>query len=145
MASFTLLTERDKEQIIPFLSLLNDTISKDILEGRLTDMFAQGYRCVGIFDEEKLIGISGLWILTKYYVGKHIEPDNVIIHPDYRGAGVGEALMEWIHVYAVSQGCIAAELNCYAANNAGHKFWLNQGYNILGFHYQKKLVVSAQP
>lgn len=143
MASFKLLTEADEQQIIPFLSLLNDSISKDILEARLTEMFAQGYRCVGIFDGEKLIGISGLWILTKYYVGKHIEPDNVIIHSDYRGTGVGEALMKWIHDYAITQGCVAAELNCYVANNAGHKFWLNQGYSILGFHYQKKLIPSA--
>jgi GNAT superfamily N-acetyltransferase len=77
--------------------------------------------------------------MTKYYVGKHIEPDNVIIHPDYRGSGVGEALMKWIYNYAISQGCVASELNCYVSNNAGQKFWINQGYNVIGFHFQKQL------
>lgn len=143
MLSFKLLTELNKVDIIPFLSLLNKKIETTILENRLAEMFTQGYKCVGIFEGEKIIGIAGLWILTKYYVGKHIEPDNVIIHPDYRGAGVGDALMKWIYAYAISQGCIASELNCYVANNLGHKFWLNQGYIVLGFHYQKILVPSV--
>ena len=139
MISFKLLSELNKPDIIPLLKLLDNKIPDDILESRLTGMFAEGYKCVGVFDEEKIIGISGLWILTKYYVGKHIEPDNVIIHPDYRGAGVGEELMKWIYEYAISQNCIASELNCYVSNNAGQKFWINQGYQVIGFHYQKKL------
>ena len=139
MISFKLLSELNKPDIIPLLKLLDNKIPDDILDSRLTEMFAQGYKCVGVFEEEKIIGISGLWILTKYYVGKHIEPDNVIIHPDYRGAGVGEELMKWIYEYAISQNCIASELNCYVSNNAGQKFWINQGYQVIGFHYQKKL------
>jgi diamine N-acetyltransferase len=142
MVSFKLLTELNKPDIIPFLKLLNDTIADDTLESRLTEMFAQGYKCVGIFDEDKMIGLSGLWILTKYYVGRHIEPDNVIIHPSYQGKGIGELLMQWIYEYAVAQGCVASELNCYTTNHAAQKFWANQGYKILGFHYQKKLTAN---
>ena len=143
MISFKLLNESNKTDIIPFLSLLDQKIGEDILESRLIKMFTQGYRCVGIFDGEKIIGLSGLWMMTKYYVGKHIEPDNVIIHPDYRGSGVGDALMKWIFDYAISQGCIASELNCYVSNNAGQKFWINQGYNVIGFHYQKMLTPTS--
>ena len=143
MISFKLLNESNKTDIIPFLSLLDQKIGEDILESRLIEMFTQGYRCVGIFDGEKIIGLSGLWMMTKYYVGKHIEPDNVIIHPDYRGSGVGDALMKWIFDYAISQGCIASELNCFVSNNAGQKFWINQGYNVIGFHYQKMLTPTS--
>jgi diamine N-acetyltransferase len=143
MTSFKLLTESNKTDILPFLKLLNEKISEDLLNTRLAEMFAHNYKCVGIFNNDQMIGISGLWILTKYYVGKHIEPDNVIIHPDYRGAGVGEALMQWIDEYAVAQGCVASELNCYVSNSAGQKFWMNQGYKVIGFHYQKMLTPSA--
>ncbi len=143
MLSFKLLNETNKSDIIPFLLLLGKNIAEDTLESRLTEMFTQGYKCVGIFDEEKMIGISGLWIMTKYYVGKHIEPDNVIIDPEYRSSGVGEALMKWIYEYAISQNCIASELNCYVSNNGGQKFWINQGYKVIGFHYQKMLNPSS--
>ena len=106
---------------------------------RLIEMFAQGYKCVGIFDEEKMVGVSGLWIITKYYIGKHIEPDNVIIHPKYQGRGIGKYLMQWTHEYARAQGCIASEFNCYVTNHIGQRFWANEGYKIIGFHYQKML------
>ena len=139
MISFRLIPREKMDSIIPFLQLLNEKIGIETLEQRLNEMKQQAYECVGVFDGEKLVGISGLWIMTKYYVGKHIEPDNVIIHPDYRGQGIGEQLMDWIFDYARSQGCVASELNCYVTNSEGQKFWANQGYKILGFHYQRKL------
>lgn len=125
--------------ILPLLRLLNDKISEQVLKNRLDEMINQGYECVGVYDKRKLIGISGLWILTKYYAGRHIEPDNVIIMPEYRGKGVGKLLMQWIYKYAKEKGCIASELNCYVTNEKGQKFWFNQGYKILGYHFQKKL------
>ena len=125
--------------IIPLLRVLNEKIEEDILKQRLEDMIRQGYQCVGIYDEDALAGISGMWFLTKYYVGKHIEPDNVIILPQHRGKGLGEQLMKWIYEYARSQGCIASELNCYVSNHGGQKFWINEGYRVIGFHYQKML------
>ncbi len=139
MITFSLIPSTEIHSIIPFLQLLNDKIDETILHQRLTEMISQGYECVGIYDGDKRIGICGLWTLTKYYVGKHMEPDNVIVSPDYRGQHIGEQLMDWVHAYAKQKGCVAAELNCYVTNNAGVKFWMNQGYKILGFHFQKGL------
>ncbi|WP_149275889.1 GNAT family N-acetyltransferase [Pareuzebyella sediminis] len=134
------LIEKEKlEMIIPLLARLNPNIQMNVLEHRLVEMKSQGYQCVGIFEGNILVGISGIWLLTKYYVGRHIEPDNVYILPEYRGKGLGEKLMEWIFEYAKSQGCSASELNCYVKNKAGQRFWKRQGYKILGYHYQKQL------
>jgi GNAT superfamily N-acetyltransferase len=102
-------------------------------------MIETGYECVGVFDEETLVGICGIWTLTKIYVGRHIEPDNVIISPEYRSRQLGQQLMEWVESYARSKGCVASELNCYVSNDAGNKFWQQQGYKVLGLHYQKKM------
>ena len=125
--------------IIPLLLLLNSKIDKETLEKRIPEMVKNNYKCVGVFDGDRLIGISGLWILMKYYVGEHIEVDNVMIHPNYQGKGIGNLLFNWIHKYALSIGCEASELNCYVQNNDGIKFWMNKGYKLLGFHFQKKL------
>ena len=126
--------------IIPLLTILNPNIDNLTLKTRLDEMITQGYRCVGVYDEERLIGISGIWVLTKYYIGKHIEPDNVIIHPDYRGQGIGKILMQWIYDYARQEGCVASELNCYIGNIEAHKFWENKGYTFIAKHFQKKLI-----
>lgn len=138
MIDIRIIPSEDILTIIPLLQILNPQLTDELLASRLQEMVKQDYRCVGIFDDDKLIGCSGLWILTKYYVGRHIEPDNVVILPEYRGQGIGKKLMEWIYDYAIANDCEASELNCYISNAAGQKFWMNEGYKILGFHYQKK-------
>lgn len=134
-----LIESKDIFIIIPLLNELNPNISPEILRARLSEMIDQGYQCVGVFREDnKLIGICGLWIVTKYYVGKHIEPDNMIFLPEYRNKGLGNRLMAWIYAFGKAQGCIASELNCYLANTNAHKFWKKEGYNAIAYHYQKR-------
>ncbi|WP_276480906.1 GNAT family N-acetyltransferase [Paraflavitalea pollutisoli] len=140
MYQISLIPKDQLHTIIPLLRILNDAIDERTLQERLEDMQQRNYVCAGVYDQQRLIGICGLWILNKYYVGKHIEPDNVMILPEYRSKGVGEQMMEWVYEYGRSQGCIASELNCYVTNDKGIRFWLNQGYRIIGFHCQKKLL-----
>ena len=139
MYTYQLIPKENIHTIIPLLQILNDSISEKVLQERLTEMVEKGYECAGVYEGDKLIGICGLWILMKYYVGRHLEPDNVMILPEYRGKGIGEKIMQWVYEYGRSKGCIASELNCYVTNSAGQKFWANEGYRILGFHYQRKL------
>lgn len=127
------------EVTIPLLRELNPDISEEVLRIRQKEMVANNYYCVGVYDDEKLIGISGMWLLVKYYVGKHVELDNVYLKKEYQGQGLGNQLVEWILNYAKELGCEASELNCYIENEGGNKFWSNLGYKPIGYHYQKKL------
>lgn len=139
MYSVRLIPQDEMGVIIPYLRMLDSNIPEAVLQQRLEAMMQHNYLCAGVYDGDTLIGISGMWVLEKYYVGKHIEPDNVIIHPDYRGVGAGELLIQWIHDYAKEQGCLAMELNCYVSNHKGVVFWIKQGYRILGYHFRKDL------
>jgi GNAT superfamily N-acetyltransferase len=125
--------------IIPLIQLINPSLPESELEDRLKEMVTQGYQCAGLYFENRLIGICGLWIVTKFYVGKHIEPDNVFILPEFRRQGLGQRLLEWVYDYGLSQGCIASELNCYIVNETGNRFWQQQGFAKIGYHYQKLL------
>jgi len=139
MYQFQLIAAQKMEIILPFLQLLNPDLSPLIIKKRLNDMLANGYQCLGVFEHEKLIGICGIWILHKIYVGKHIEPDNVIIHPDYRNKGIGEKMMQWVAQFAKENNCEALELNAYLSNEKGRKFWEENKYIALGVHFQKKI------
>lgn len=128
--------------IITFVQHLNPTLPEATLKNRLEEMIAQGYQCAGLYVDNELVGICGLWIITKFYVGKHIEPDNVYMLPEYRRQGLGKKLLTWVYGYGLSRGCIISELNCYIANETGNDFWEQEGFVKIGYHYQKHLDLS---
>jgi GNAT superfamily N-acetyltransferase len=125
--------------ILPLLKTVNTATPEPILIERLLSMTEENYECVGIYDHEKLIGISGLWFMTRHYIGKIVEPDHVVIDSNYQNQGLGKQLFEWIYDYAKSKGCEASELNTYVQNRKSHKFYYNEGYEIYGFHFVKIL------
>ncbi|WP_036384740.1 GNAT family N-acetyltransferase [Muricauda sp. MAR_2010_75] len=128
------------KSILPLAYILNgEQISMEVLQDRLSEMIPMGYKCIGVYHGDELIGICGVWILNKLYAGKHIEPDNVIISPDYQGKGIGKLMMDFLVDYAREIGCETAEVNCYVKNERGKKFWETHGYVPLGFHMIKRL------
>ena len=136
MFEIRLIPGQEIKTIIPLVHLLNG-VDETILLQRLEVMMQNNYQCVGVYDKDKLIGISGIWTLTKFYIGKHIEPDNVVILPEYRNKGIGELMMKWIKNYAKEQNCEAIELNAYVENTKGVEFWKKNGFYIRGHHFQK--------
>ena len=131
----------NKEEILiifPLLKKVNTTTPEDILKKRLLEMTTyNNYECVGVFNDDKLIGICGLWYSTRHYLGKSVEPDHVIIEEEYRGKNLGKQFFSWIYEYTKEKGCEAMELNAYTTNRKSHKFYYNEGFDIYAFHFVK--------
>lgn len=126
--------------IIPLLTKLNSKTPLNLLKKRVIEISKiHNYECVGLYVNEKLVGISGLWYSTRHYIGKTVEPDHVIIDDSLQGQGLGKKFFSWIDNHVKSKGCEAIELNTYVNNPKSHKFYYNEGYNIYGFHFLKVL------
>ena len=126
--------------IIPLLTKLNSKTPLNLLKERVIEISKiHNYECVGLYVNEKLVGISGLWYSTRHYIGKTVEPDHVIIDDSLQGQGLGKKIFSWIDNHVKSKGCEAIELNTYVNNPKSHKFYYNEGYNIYGFHFLKVL------
>ena len=139
---FKIIDKKEINKVIPLVKKLNnDKFSDAVLNVRFSEMVASNnYECAVIYDDEKLIGVSGLWFCTRHYAGRSVEPDHVFIDDTYRSKGLGKQFFEWIYNYAIEEkGCEVAELNTYVGNEASHKFYFNEGFKILGFHFFKKL------
>ncbi len=137
---FKPIDKKDILDILPLLQKLNTTTPHDILKTRVLEMIdCSNYECVGAFDQDKLIGISGLWYSVRHYVGKSVEPDHVVINETYRGNNIGKQFFNWIYNYTKEKGCEAIELNTYTGNRKSHKFYYNEGFEIYGFHFVKVL------
>ncbi len=138
---FRIIPNDDFDQIIPLVYILNEeNVSEALLKSRFNEMKFQNYECAGVFDAKNdLIGISGLWFCTRHYAGKSVELDHVYIKPEHRNNGLGKQFMSWIEEYIKRKGYQSMELNTYVQNYPSHKFYYNEGYEILGYHFLKKL------
>tara|TARA_R110002049_G_scaffold274391_2_gene452319 strand:- start:604 stop:1029 length:426 start_codon:yes stop_codon:yes gene_type:complete len=137
---FKIIEKENINSVVPLVEKLNDyKMSSQVLEQRFYEMIHQNYECAVIYDGSKLIGVCGLWYCTRHYSGKSVEPDHVYVDEDYRGQGLGKQFFKWIYSYVKEKGCEAVELNTYVSNFASHKFYFNEDFKILGYHFLKKL------
>ncbi len=140
--TFKILEKESIKVVVPLVEKLNNNrISYEVLEQRFSEIKDyQNYECAVIYDADKLIGVCGLWFCTRHYSGRSVEPDHVFIDEAYRGKGLGKDFFNWIYTYAKEKkGCESIELNTYVANALSHKFYFNEGFKILGFHFLKTL------
>ncbi|MER2999031.1 GNAT family N-acetyltransferase [Pontibacter populi] len=105
----------------------------------LSQMLPNGYRMVGIFTDEKCVGLSGFWINTKLYSGKYLEIDNFIVDVAYRSQELGKRLSDWMQQLAVKENCQTIMLDAYTSNNAAHRFYFREGFHIKSYHFYKTL------
>jgi GNAT superfamily N-acetyltransferase len=137
---FKIIDKKDIHSVIPLVKKLNrDKFSEETLKTRFSEMVSQNYECAGIYDGETLIGVSGLWFCTRHYAGRSMEVDHVYIEDAYRKKGLGQQFFKWLYGYAIEKGCVIAELNTYVSNAPSHKFYYKEGFDILAFHFLKKL------
>lgn len=138
--SFRIVEKENIKCVVPLVKKLNgNRISDKVLEQRFVEMSSQNYECAGVYNDDILIGVAGLWYCTRHYSGRSVEPDHVYIEESYRNKGLGNLFFKWIANYVKEKGYETIELNAYVANSASHKFYFNMGFKILGYHFFKKL------
>ena len=138
--AFNKILKKDLNLVLPFVMELGDFQTDEaLLKARFLEMFDQNYECFGVYLGEELIGVFGLWFMTRHYAGKSCEPDHVFIKSEYQNRGFGKQIFEFIFDYSRKKGCETSELNSYVQNFKSHKFYMNHGYVIKGYHFLKKL------
>ena len=128
------------KEIAPFGKLLNPDKSIEEIKNSLTEMFKfENYHCFGLYQDERLVGISGGWITVRIYSGKQLEIDHFVIDDTIRSGGLGKTFVTHIENWSVENNCKTVELNAYVQSDRAHKFYFQNGYKVLGFHFQKKI------
>ena len=138
--TFRIIPKSEILIIVPLLQKLgNHSVSETLLKERLLEMATQNHECIGIYDEEILIGTCGMWFQTRHYAGKSVEVDHVFIEETHRNRGIGKQLMQFVYNYAEKKKCNWVELNTYVHNFPSHKFYYNEGFVAKGYHFVKEL------
>ena len=138
--AFSILSKNEIVAIAKLGKQLNPKLTEEELQDYLIQMFAfDNYICFGVFQDGQLIGISSGWTTIRFYSGKQLEVDNVIIDEQHQSKGIGKLFFEFIEEWAKTNNYKTIELNTYVQNSKSHKFYYNQGFSVLGFHFWKQL------
>ena len=135
---FKIILADSIEIVVPLVKKMSkESITEDLLLERFKEMVSQNYECIGVYDGDKLMGVSGLWFCTRHYSGRSVELDHVFIDDAYRNKGLGTQFINWIENYVKSKGYQAIELNAYIDNEPSQKFYERDGFQNLGYHFVK--------
>ncbi|MEO6760583.1 MAG: GNAT family N-acetyltransferase [Saprospiraceae bacterium] len=125
--------------LFPLIKQLNDSVTEAYYATILDEMLLHGYRMVAVYDGEKCLGLSGIWVAAKIYCGRYLEMDNVVVSDRHRSRGIGQLLTAYITDLARHEGCAAILLDAYLENDKGHVFYERQGFVRRGYHFVKNL------
>lgn len=129
-----------KPRVLDLLRQLNPEMDTKYLESTQTEMYRlPNYKCFGLYLNDELIGISSAWTTVRIYCGKQLELDNVIIDSKIQSKGYGKHFINSIQEWSISNNYESLSLNTYVQNSRSHKFYFNEEFKILGFHFEKKL------
>ncbi len=137
--SFTLreLAPAEMGSLFPLIHLHNPSIDQPAFDRRVNEMLPLGYRAMGAFDGETMIGCCGFWLRTRFWCGREFDIDNFVVHPDWRNQKIGEAMLQWLETKAMEHQCELIVLDAYADSFRAHRFYLKNGFSLTGYHITK--------
>jgi GNAT superfamily N-acetyltransferase len=140
LITITRVTENNQQQIDD-LCKLRDDLSAHHADFTPSDRFRSflikhmGEETMLIFlmnDGEKAIGYGMAFDVEEHaYMPEWVRRGYVTqfyVDPAYRGQGIGELGLNYIHAWFRSCGLKDAMLNVAVDNEAGNRFWVKQGY-----------------
>ena len=126
------------DSIIPLVAQLNSEVPIKTLKQRLKLMLEKDFHCLGVYKKDTLIGVAGYWIGFRFWCGKYIDIDNFIVDKNHRNKGIGKLLMKKLAQIAKDENCEISVLDTYTQNHKSHKFYHQENFQIVGFHFYKK-------
>ena len=72
------LVNPELDILYPFIKELNPDLEYEDFELYLKEMVKNGFLVAGAFQNDNIVGITGIWLNTKFYSGKYLEIDNFI-------------------------------------------------------------------
>ena len=134
-----LKTPVEMQRIYPLIKQLNPGLTRAEFTDRLKEMMAQNYRCIMATEGAKILGTAGFWQATRFWCGRYMEMDNVVVDRRFRNKGIGALLVRWVEKEARRRKCRLVMAASYAHNTASHRFYFRERYIILGYCFVKKL------
>ena len=106
----------------------------------ISEMIAMNnFRMVGAFCDNKMVGVSGYWVLRMLYCGRYLQVSNFVVDANIRSRGVGRKILRYLEQIARDLNCQKFVLDSYTENKKSHPLYFSEGFYVRGLHFMKDL------
>ena len=118
-----LLTEAEWLDGFSLLQQLRQHLTKESFLKVFPQMQKEGYKLFALYDQDEMVAIAGVNILTNFYDGRHLYVYDLVTHPTKRSNGYGEQLLRYLHEWGKEQQCIKLVLSSGLWRYNAHRFY----------------------
>ncbi len=106
---------------------------------RVRELMAEGYRLAYLEERDRVICVAGFRIQSNFFLGKHLYVEDLSTLKEFRSAGHGACMLEWLRHHAMEEGCAALDLDSGVQRHSAHRFYLRNGMHIACYHILERL------
>lgn len=99
-----------------------------------------GYLLSYVKDSEKIVAVAGFWIGEGLSWKRFLYVADLVTLSGHRSKGYGSKLLKWLENYAAKNNCQQMHLDSGIKRKDAHRFYENEGMEMVAFHYCKKIV-----
>ncbi len=100
----------------------------------IKEMMASDYRLIAVFEDDKIIAISGFRVGRRLYCGRYLHIDNMIVDEKYRSQGIASTMIEWLKEEAKRLKCQCILADTYTDNVRAQTLFKKQDFQTRGYH-----------
>lgn len=132
-------TDEEIDNCFSVVFELRPNLRQDTFRDYIRCLMAEGYQLAYKQENGKVVCVAGFRVSHNLFVGKNLYVDDLVTAETERSKGHGETMMNWLREFAISHECKAIHLDSGVQRFKAHKFYLNQGMDIVCHHFLQAL------
>ena len=122
-------------RVFPVMSELRENYSLDLFATQVSRQQAQGYQLAALINIDEVMSVVGFRVSENLAMNKFLYVDDLVTAKRFRSQGCGKLMLSWIKQYAMDKGCSQVHLDSHVLRHDAHRFYLQQRFNISGYHF----------
>ena len=123
----------------PVMHQLRPHVDEATFVAQVQRQMQDGYRLACVIEADAVVAVAGFRMAECLSAGRYLYVDDLVTDDAARSRGHGEALFKWLVAHARAAGCVHLSLDSGVQRTGAHKFYLNRGMRISGYHFALEL------
>lgn len=135
-----LVNENQWKKAFPVMKELRTGLNEERYWQLTAAMRKEGYRMFALFDNEEIVTIAGVIVLTSLYNGKYLWVHDLITTASKRSKGYGKRLLSFMEQWAKENNCETVALSSGLQRVDAHRFYENKmSFEKTSYVFKKEL------